>query len=177
MVAGRPENGIDPERWEYDRLAFVRPDAVRVVETRRPYPGLRERMTFPASVFDAMSLGHSLEDAGPWAFDRAGAVVFSGSARGSIVAVARNPDPTRLEHVALLCEHWADVHFDAAAIGSRPVSSEASLRTGAVGEPTAPDWIVAELDLRIYPPEGTAFEELVEQARAEVAERELVRPA
>ncbi|HEY1479428.1 MAG TPA: hypothetical protein VGF46_05330 [Gaiellales bacterium] len=74
-----------------------------------------------------------------------------------------NPDPDRLEHVAMLCEHWADVHFDAAALGGRPGASETSIEVQPV-----PDSLAAELTLRVHDPERMTFDQAVEATRAEV---------
>jgi hypothetical protein len=165
-----PEDGIDPSRWEYDTIAFVGPDDVRVVDTRRPYPGLDARVSFPVSVLEAMPAGHALPGCGPFAFSRRSAVVFGGSDRGTIVAVSANDDPARVEQMTTLCEHWADVHFDAAAVGSRPASSESVARQ-PVAEPV-PDSLVAELSLRVYDPALVSFDEAVESARLDVRSAE-----
>jgi hypothetical protein len=148
-----PENGIEPARWEYDRIAYVARDGVRVTHTRRPYPTLTEHVSFPINVLDVLPAVGQLPDAGSWVFGRHGAVVFGGSERGTIVAIASNPDPDRLEHVAMLCEHWADVHFDAAARATAPV----------------PDAIVAELTLRVHDPRDLTFDQAVAAVQAEVA--------
>jgi len=165
-----PEDGIDPSRWEYDTIAFVGPDDVRVVDTRRPYPGLDERLSFPVSVLEAMPAGHALPGCGPFAFSRTSAVVFGGSDRGTIVAVSTNDDPAQVEQMTTLCEHWADVHFDAATVGSRPVSSEPAQRQPAA-EPV-PDSLAAELTLRIYDPALVSFDAAVESARLHVRSTE-----
>lgn len=164
-----PEDGIDPAHWEYDTIAFVGADGVRLVETRQPYPGLAERLPFPVSVLEALPAGHALPDCGPWNFHGTNAVVFGGSERGTIVALSTNADPDRLEHLATLCEHWADVHFDAAAVGSRPVASEASARAPLGETPPVPDVLRAELTLRVHDPRYLPFEDAVAAACAEVA--------
>jgi hypothetical protein len=163
-----PEDGIDPTAWEYDRIAFVGRDVTRLVDVRRPYPGLDERLAFPVSVLQAMPEGHALPDCGPWPFSDAGAVVFGGSDRGTIIALATNRDPARVEYMATLCEHWADVHFDAAAIGSRPVGSDGF--AGAVESPPVPDALRAELTLRVLDPLLVTFDDAVAAARAELAD-------
>ena len=164
-----PENGIDPDDWEYDRIAFVGAEDVRLVETRRPYPGLAERISFPVSVLEALPADHALPGCGPWTFMRTSAVVFGGSDRGTIVAVSTNDDPEHIQHMATLCGHWADVHFDAAAHGSRPVASEASARETAMEAPPVPDTLVAKLTLRIFDPQRVPFDEAVATARAEIS--------
>ena len=164
-----PEDGIDPGRWEYDRIAFVGQDGTRVVETRRPYPGLAERLAFPATVLEALPAGHALPDCGPWTFaGTTSAVVLGGSDRGTIVALSTNPDVDRLEHVATFCEQWADVHFDAAALGARPIASEASAGQDAAEARPVPDTISAELTLRLLDPRQVSFDEAVAAVRAEL---------
>jgi hypothetical protein len=165
-----PEDGIDPSRWEYDRVAFVGSAEVRVVDLQRPYPGLDDRLSFPVSVLEAMPAGHALPGCGPFAFSRTSAVVFGGSDRGTIVAVSANEDTAQVEQMTTLCEHWADVHFDAAAVGSRPVSSESAARRPA-SEPV-PDSIAAELTLRVYDPVLFSFEDAVESTRRELRSAE-----
>lgn len=161
-----PENGIDPGRWEYDRIAFVGDDGVVEIDTRRPFPSLAGKVSFPAHVLDVAPVRADLQECAPWTFGRAGSVVFGGSARGTIVATASNPQPELLEHVATLCEHWCDVHFDVAALGQRPEASEASARRDAPQEQDVPDSIVAELTLRVLDPERVPFDAAVEEARA-----------
>ena len=39
-----PEDGIDSAQWEYDRIAFVGAETTRLIDPRRPYPGLAERL-------------------------------------------------------------------------------------------------------------------------------------
>jgi hypothetical protein len=165
-----PEDGIDPSRWEYDTIAFIAPDDVRIVDTRRPYPGLDERISFPVSVLEAMPAAHALPSCGPFAFSRTSAVVFGGSDRGTIVAVSTNDQPSRVEQMTTLCEHWADVHFDAAAVGARPVSSESSSPQPVV-EPV-PDSLAAELSLRVHDPALLSFDDAVEAARLHVRSAE-----
>jgi hypothetical protein len=171
-----PEDGIDPIRWEYDRIAFVGAEETRLVDTRRAYPGLEERLSFPASVLEALPAGHNLPGCGPWTFSGSNAVVFGGSDRGTIVAVSTNHDPGRVEHMATFCEHWADVHFDAAAVGSRPVASEAFSREPAMESAPVPDSLAAELTVRVFDPAFVSFDDAVAAARAEIAPLASARP-
>jgi len=164
-----PEDGIDPARWEYERIAFVGPEGTRLVETRRPYPGLAERLPFPASVLEALPTGHALPGCGPWTFAHTSAVVLGGSDRGTIVALSTNGNAEGVEHLATFCEHWADVHFDAAAVGARPVASESSARRPTADAAPVPDLLVAELALRVLDPERASFDEAVSAVRAELA--------
>lgn len=159
-----PEAGIDPAHWDYRQLALVRNDEVRIVEQTEPYPGLAEVVAFPQPVLDAMTVAHALPGCGPFSFGATGAVVLAGSKRGTIVAIVRNPRPHELEHFATLCEHWADVHLDAAAIGGRPVASETAARHGN-DAPQVPDEIEAELTLRILDPARVSFDDALELAR------------
>lgn len=163
-----PENGIDPDRWEYDRIAFVGDEGVVEVDVdvRRPFPSLAESVSFPSHVLDVATSRAALPECAPWAFSRTGSVVFGGSARGTIVATASNPRPDLLEHVATLCEHWCDVHFDAAALGTRPESSEASARYDEPQEQPVPNVIVAELTLHLLDPAQVPFDDAVAHMRA-----------
>lgn len=164
-----PEAGIEPSRWEYDRLGLVDAERVRVLSTRRPYPGLERRLEFPASIFDAVAAaGGELPGSGPWRVAGPAAAVFGGSERGTIVAVSAPPEPSGLEHVTTLCEHWADVHFDVALPGVAPVSSETSARNGG-DAPAPPDNLAAELTVRVFDPAALPFEDAVGYARAAIA--------
>src|SRR6187551_3861925 len=109
-----------------------------------------------------MTAAHAHPDAGPWSFDERAALVFHGSDRGTLLAIAANPEGSGVEHLATLCEHWMDVHLDVAAAGRRPVSAEAEDRTTAAE--SGPDEITAELRLVLLDPrEG--FDDALELAR------------
>jgi hypothetical protein len=61
------------------------------------------------------------------------------------------------------------VHFDAAAVGARPVASESSARRPTADAAPVPDLLVAELALRVLDPERASFDEAVSAVRAELA--------
>ena len=159
-----PADRIDPGRWDYRRVAFVGLDATRIHDPRDPYPFLESQIALPAGVLDAMTAAHAHPDAGPWSFDERAALVFHGSDRGTILAVAANPEGAGVEHVVTLCEHWMDVHLDVATAGRRPVSSEAEARSGAAAE-AGPDGLTAELRLVLLDPREASFEEALELGR------------
>ena len=167
-----PAGGIDPRRWDYDRLAFVGLDSTRIHDPRDPYPFLEEQIVLPAGVLDAMTAAHAHPDAGPWTFGERAALVFHGSDRGTILAIAGNPEGAGIEHVATLCEHWMDVHLDVTAAGRRPVSSEAEMRTGGAAK-AGPDELTADLRLLLLSPQDASFEEALELAHELLCETDL----
>ena len=120
-------------------------------------------------MLEALPAGHALPGCGPWTFAHTSAVVLGGSDRGTIVALSTNGNAERVEHMATFCEHWADVHFDAAAVGARPVASESSARRPTADAAPVPDLLVAELTLRVLDPERAPFDETVSAVRAELA--------
>jgi hypothetical protein len=159
-----PADRIDPGRWDYRQVAFVGLDATRIHDPRDPYPFLESQIALPAGVVDAMTVAHAHPEAGPWSFDERAALVFHGSDRGTILAIALNPEGAGVEHLATLCEHWMDVHLDVAAAGRRPVSAEAETRSRAAAE-AAPDRLTAELRLMLLHPREASFEDALELAR------------
>ena len=161
------EAGIDAARWDFTRLAFVGEAGTRVMDARDPYPGLEDRLALPASALDAFGAAHRLPDAGPWAFGGRAAIVLGGSPRGTLVVVAENGTPGT-EHLATLCEHWADVHLDAAVPGQRPEASEQAQRD-AGPPPAIPDPLVAELTLTLHHPSALPFADAVEAAQLRFA--------
>jgi hypothetical protein len=166
-----PAGGIDAGRWDYDRLAFVGLDEMRIYDPRDPYPFLKEQIALPAGVLEAMTTAHAQPDAGPWSFGERAAVVFHGSDRGTLLAVASNPQGVAIEHVATLCEHWMDVHLDVTTSGRAPVSSEAEGRAGAVAK-TGPHKLLADLRLVLLSPSAASFEGALDLARELLVETE-----
>jgi hypothetical protein len=166
-----PATGIAPAEWDFRRIAFVGADSTRVSDPRDPYPTLGQVLELPAGALNAMQQAHAAPDAGPWRFSAATALVFHGSARGTILAVAVNRDP-RVEHVATLCEHWMDVHLDVAASGRRPLSSEAegseAEALGTLESTAIPNELDAEFRLQILDPK-LSFEDVVASARLLIA--------
>lgn len=171
-----PADRIDPARWDYRRVAFVGLDATRIHDPRDPYPFLESQIGLPTGVLEAMTAAHAHPDAGPWSFDERAALVFHGSDRGTILAIAANPEGAGVEHVATLCEHWMDVHLDIAAAGRRPVSSEAEARSGVAAE-AGPDKLTAELRLLLLDPREASFEEALELARELLRETSVLASA
>ncbi len=166
-----PADGIRPAEWDYRRIAFVGPDSIRVHDPRDPYPSLAGEIAVPAPALEAMQAAHAAPDAGPWSFADRAALVFHGSDRGTILALATNPEGARVEQVATLCEHWMDVHLDVTTAGRRPVSSEAE---GPSGQTRAsnPDELAAELRLQLLDPQ-VPFDEALSLARSLIAESDV----
>jgi len=163
-----PADGITPADWDYRRIAFVGPDSIRVHDPRDPYPVLGAAIALPAPALEAMQAAHASPDAGPWSFADRAALVFHGSARGTILAVATNPDGAAVEHIATLCEHWMDVHLDVATAGRRPVSAEAEQASGRAPM-ASQDELTAELHLQLLDPQ-MSFEDVLLKARSLVTE-------
>lgn len=153
-----PEDTIDPDRWDYERLALLAGDELRSYVLRDPYPHLAAILHTPASALDAMIAAHGQPGFGPWEVDGPVGFVFYGSERGTIVGHAATQTPGA-SCVATLCEHWADLHLDVAFGDGVPVASEiGGGRSANVAE------LRASLSLLLVPREQGDLDASIEHA-------------